>query len=610
MKAAIYARYSSENQRPESIEDQVLSCRKLARERGYEIGDAHIFADRAASGARKDRHGLNALLTASESGDFGIVIVDDLSRLARDNYLMLSILAELRFRGVEIVSVADGLTTDDEECMLGIQVRGIFNELQLRDLRKKTLRGQLGQKQRGFSVGERTFGYRSVPVGEMRMDKKGRPRPDGYRMEIDPSEAGIVLRIFTEFADGVSLTRIVRQLNERGVTCRSRMTKGWSPSTITRILANEKYTGRWVWNRTETRRDPKTGKRRRFPKPERDWIAGQDESLRIVPAPLWERVRQRREEIRKTWPAGAGKRGFETRRQAHTAAYPTQLLSGAMTCGTCGKAILQVSGKAGGYYGCLNASKGGCDNRVLVRRTLVERVLLGALRDRILCRENVTYVLKRVAKEVARVYADVPEALRLKQVELNALDRKITNFVEFIGEGRGSQALASALDRVEKDAAALRAEIEGLSRSRAAIFEPPPDAWVSERLATLQSVLERKTEQAALLLRRILGPIVLEPVQPEVGRPYYRARSSLDALALLEPDSEGEPAPEAGSNVLRKWRRGELNPRPEAIHVSVYVRSQVICSRRLGSHRQDPQRPARWFSSPTYERRSGLIPIL
>lgn len=182
--------------------------------------------------------------------------------------------------------------------------------------------------------------------------------------------------------------------------------------------------------------------------------------------------------------------------------------------------------------------------------------MIGALRDRILCRENVTYVLKRVASEVARVYADVPEVLRLKQVELNALDRKIANFVEFIGEGRGSQALASALDRVEKDAAALRAEIEGLSRSREAIFQPPPEAWVTERLATLQSVLERKTEQAALILRRILGPIVLEPVRPAVGRPYYRARSNLDALALLEPEAEEEPAPEAGSTVLR---RGESN---------------------------------------------------
>jgi hypothetical protein len=77
VKAAIYARYSSEDQRPESIEDQVNSCRKLARERGYLIDDQHIFSDRAASGARKDRRGLNAMLAASEAEQFGGVIVDD-----------------------------------------------------------------------------------------------------------------------------------------------------------------------------------------------------------------------------------------------------------------------------------------------------------------------------------------------------------------------------------------------------------------------------------------------------------------------------------------------------------------------------------------------------
>ncbi|TMI76535.1 MAG: recombinase family protein, partial [Bacillati bacterium ANGP1] len=37
MRAAIYARYSSENQRPESIEDQVAACRRLAAQRGFTI---------------------------------------------------------------------------------------------------------------------------------------------------------------------------------------------------------------------------------------------------------------------------------------------------------------------------------------------------------------------------------------------------------------------------------------------------------------------------------------------------------------------------------------------------------------------------------------------
>ncbi|MBP1687853.1 MAG: hypothetical protein H6Q33_3996 [Deltaproteobacteria bacterium] len=57
------------------------------------------------------------------------------------------------------------------------------------------------------------------------------------------------------------------------------------------------------------------------------------------------------------------------------------------------------------------------------------------------------------------------------------------------------------------------------------------------------------------------------------------------------------------------WRRGELNPRPEAVNFGVYVRSRVFCSRRRGSHGQDTRRPARVFSSTAPERSPSLIPI-
>ena len=560
MKAAIYARYSSENQRPESIKDQVSACRKLARERGWAIPEDCVFMDQAASGARKDRTGLSALLAAAEESRFTVVLVDDLSRLARDNYLMLSVLGELRFKGVRVVSVADGLDSDDEEATLGIQIRGIFNELQLQDLRKKTLRGQLGQKERGFFVGERTFGYRSVPVGEMRLDKKGRPRPDGYRMEIEPSEAEVVLRVFREFADGRPLTRIVKRLNEEGILGQFRSTQRWSPATVTRILRNEKYAGRWIWNRTETRRDPRTGRRRPFPKPESEWVIRDDECLRIVPKKIWDRVQEKLQQTKRVWPGRSGQRGFEGQQGSRVRVYPTQLLSGAMTCGACGNAIAQVSGKAGGYYGCLGAAKKACDNRLLVRRTLAERLVVDAVRREVSNRERVAYLLDRVAAEVKHLVSDLPETLTLKKAELEAAERKLGNFVEFIGQGRGSRALADALEVTERRATELRAEVAELEASRSRTFEPPAVAWVTERLATLQQVLERRTERSALLLRKVLGPIRLEPVRGDIGKPFYRARTSLDVVALLEDEGPQEGA-NAGSNALREWSQGESNPR-------------------------------------------------
>jgi site-specific DNA recombinase len=565
MRAAVYARYSSENQRPESIEDQISACRKLATERGYVVEQAHIYSDMATSGARKDRPGLTALLSRSEEGIFEVVLVDDLSRLARDNFLMLSILAELRFQGVRVVSVADGLDSNDEEATIGIQVRGLFNELQLQDLRKKTLRGLMGQKERGFSVGERTFGYKSVPVGEIRMDKKGRPRPDGYRMVIEPREASVVLRIFQEFADGHSQTRIVRRLNEEGVPGRFRSNKGWSPGTVHRILRNPKYIGRWAWNTTERRRDPRTGRRRPFPKPESEWIVHEDESLRIVPQKLWDQVQERIEQVRRTWPGGKGKRGFHEQHGGRVRHYPTHLLSGLMTCGECGAAIAQVSGKAGGYYGCLGATKKACDNRVLVRRKLAERVILSAVQDGLRSTENLEYLLQRVEQEIRELNRDLPETIKLKQAEHETEKRRIQNFVEFVAEGRGSRALGEALAASERRVDELRGELAALRRSQNAVFQTPARAWIEERVATIQDVLERHTERSALLLRKLLGTVTLEPTQGDIGKPYYHAKSSLQALALLEPPP-GDPGSDTGSNTLRWWRRRESNSRPIDSH--------------------------------------------
>ena len=561
MRAAVYARYSSENQRKESIDDQISACRRLAKDQNLAIVDDHIYADEARSGARKDRPALEALLAALPSHEFEVVLVDDLSRLARDNYLMLSILAEFHFEAIRVISVADGLDSNDEESTLGIQIRGIFNELQLHDLKKKTLRGQKGQKERGFFVGERTFGYRSVPVGEMRMDKKGRPRPEGYSMEIESGEAATVLRIFKAYADGESLTGVVRTLNEEGVPGRFKSAKGWSPATISRILDSEKYVGHWIWNRTESRRDPRTGKRRRFEKPESEWITREDEDLRIVPPELWETVRERRRKVKRSWPGGKGKRGFSAEQGSRQAHFPTHLLSGTMKCGACGAAIAQVSGKAGGYYGCLGATKGACDNKMLVKRKLAEQVIVAAIRERINDPEQIRYVLERVEEEVRKLRSDMPATIRLKEAELSAEERRLANFLDFIGEGRGSQALGQALAETERKVEALREEVYGLRVSREKVFRAPPVEWIRDRVSKLQEVLEARTARSALLLRELLGPVTLEAVAVDVGRPYYRAVTSIDALALIETPPADGPG-EGGSNSLRKWRRRESNPGP------------------------------------------------
>ena len=204
-----------------------------------------------------------------------------------------------------------------------------------------------------------------------------------------------------------------------------------------------------------------------------------------------------------------------------------------MACSKCGGSIVKVSGKSGGYYGCLGAAKNACDNRIMVRRSLAERVILAAVRDKLASRENLSYVLERVKEEIAKATATAPETLKLKEAEF---ERRIagSGTSSSSWRGAGSKTLAQALLATERKVDELRAELEVLRRSQEAVLEPPPLVWLEERIARFQELLERRTAESALLLRKLLGEIRLEPVTPEVGRPYYRAKTNLDVLALVE----------------------------------------------------------------------------
>ena len=94
----------------------------------------------------------------------------------------------------------------------------------------------------------------------------------------------------------------------------------------------------------------------------------------------------------------------------------------------------------------------------------------------------------------------------------------------------------------------------GLAAGACATVSPQAERSIGRK----EEVLERETARSALLLRRILGPIRLTPVTPQVGRPYYQAETALQVLELIQD-------PEGGSTSLKWWRRWASNPRPETL---------------------------------------------
>lgn len=105
----------------------------------------------------------------------------------------------------------------------------------------------------------------------------------------------------------------------------------------------------------------------------------------------------------------------------------------------------------------------------------------------------------RVEAEVAKLYARIPETVRTKEAELDAEERRLANFVDFIGEGRGSQALDKALAETERKVETLREELQGLRRGSEKVFPAPAGRVDRGAARRMQEVLERRTERSALL---------------------------------------------------------------------------------------------------------------
>jgi len=566
MKVAIYARYSSENQSEKSIDDQIRVCKKYIQSNDMTVEDRHIYIDEAISGSIANRPGLQALQIAAENKEFEAVVVDDLSRLSRSNHQMLTMVLKFNYLQIKLISVSDGIVSDDENSKLGLHLRGLMNELYLDDLKKKTMRGLEGQKLRGFSAGERVYGYSTHPVGELKLNKKGQAKYEGKVHKITTEEADIVKRIFKDFIEGKSLNKIVRQLNQDKIPTKKGFSGGWNLSSVSTILKNERYIGKWVWKKRKGVRDPLTGKRKRILRPENEWMTAYRKDLIIIDENLWEKAQKRWQEIKGTWPIGKKSKSPGLKQQSYIHSNPIYLLSGLMKCQCCGGAIILVSGKGGGYYGCFNSRRKTCKNSLLVPRKRIEKIILTELKEKILTIENLKYVYDKVEKLVSAGMNEVPEQIKKKKAQYDKTLHELQNYLNYIKMGNFSKAVSDALKETEAKSENLGEEIKSLEFQKKNTFKTPPKEWIKDKLENLQQTLNKNTCSSALALKGLLGTIMLEPVSEENDdfygiingekkfKPYYVAHSKVQTLALLDEDK--------GSNWSRWWRWRELNPRP------------------------------------------------
>ena len=152
MRTALYARYSSDNQRDASIEDQLRLCRLHVERQGWMVVDS--YSDRAISGASLLRRGLQELIADAAKGRFDAILTESLDRLSRDQEDIAGLYKRMRFAGVKIVTLSEGDVND-----LHIGLKGTKGALYLKDLADKTRRGLRGRVEAGKSGGGNSNGY-------------------------------------------------------------------------------------------------------------------------------------------------------------------------------------------------------------------------------------------------------------------------------------------------------------------------------------------------------------------------------------------------------------------------------------------------------------------
>ncbi len=142
LKVALYARYSSDNQRDASIEDQLRLCRLHAAKQGWTVVGS--YSDRAISGASLLRPGIQELIQDAQRRRFQIVLSEAMDRLSRDQEDIAGLFKRMEFADVRIVTLSEG-----DVSHLHVGLKGTMNALFLKDLADKTRRGQRGRVEKG-----------------------------------------------------------------------------------------------------------------------------------------------------------------------------------------------------------------------------------------------------------------------------------------------------------------------------------------------------------------------------------------------------------------------------------------------------------------------------
>ena len=375
-RAVAYARFSSNNQRDESIDAQLRAIREYCERENIQL--VEIYTDEAQSATTDMRDDFKNMIDDIFSGklvDVDTVLVHKFNRFARNKYDSAIYKKRLRDIGIKVVSVTQPIDDSPEGRILESLIEAM-DEYYSENLALEVKKGMLENALKGKHTGGGKLLGLSV-------DSEGFYYPD--------DNAHIVKRIFREYADGVPKAQIVKRLNEEGY--RNQYGRPFNTRTLMDLLQNEKYIGNYVYHHTssETIR--------------LDGIIKEP----IIDDDLWEVVQEKRR--------NKNKPRYRKRKY---------IMTGKLKCGVCGFTYCGAGGKkknkkgeVAAYYKCAGKTKhkNSCNNPSL-NKEYYEKLIIDTITENVLTDNAIEQIAVKVLHqlETERKAPQVPTAKLQKQL--------------------------------------------------------------------------------------------------------------------------------------------------------------------------------------------------
>lgn len=322
------------------------------------------IVDDGCSGTNLERPGMQRLLQLVDEGKVGTIVVRDLSRFSR-NYLEAGHYLEFVFpaldvRFISINDAFDSAVLGEATGGLELAVKNLMNQLYSRDISRKIKSIVDMKKYRGeYAFGAAPYGYRKGSVKNS--------------IVIDDEAANVVRRIFKWAAEGDSITRIAKRLNEENVPTPSvylaavrgnyKARTFWSYESVRNILNNRIYTGDTEPFKSHV---VKVGSNR----------------VKLIPEELREIIPDTHEAIISREQYYLAKTAVKTVASKHPQRKALNLLQPYLICGCCGNK-LQKGRASNRNWRCASrryTTELGCD-QVLMEDARISNILLRAIQS-------------------------------------------------------------------------------------------------------------------------------------------------------------------------------------------------------------------------------------